>query len=141
VEEAFLAGLLHDVGRPTLFQAIADLDRSSDPRKKADQASVVDELHAAVGAELATRWALPARVAEAIATHHVPATAAHTELAMLTSLADVLAHQVLEPVSGDLGSGGALGHPALVALNLYPDDLEKLLAGSDALVETVRTLW
>jgi putative nucleotidyltransferase with HDIG domain len=71
VEDAFLCGLLHDVGRPVLLQALVTLLR--DARVNAERAAVLElvhELHESAGAALAKAWKLPDTVATALAKHH-----------------------------------------------------------------------
>src|SRR4051812_27291962 len=70
VEDAFLCGLLHDVGRPVLLQAVVSLLREA--KLNADQEAVlglVSELHEAAGSALAKAWALPDTVVTALAKH------------------------------------------------------------------------
>ena len=73
VDVAFLAGLFHDFGQPVLLQALVDLHRelgvTPDP---ADIMPAVDAAHAGVGAKLVQKWAMPEKVAEAVARHHAP---------------------------------------------------------------------
>ena len=54
-EEAFLAGLLHDIGRPVLLQAVADLHAESRLVDTPAVMAVVAELHAQVGELLARK--------------------------------------------------------------------------------------
>ena len=135
VEEAFLGGLLHDVGRPVLLQALIDLYREF--RQPHDQGAIdgaVANLHARVGHMLAVKWCLPETVAHTILLHHEPESAASTDkLTMTASLADCLAH-----AHGEILEDAPLRvHPALAALNLYPEDLDGLIGLRDRVREIV----
>jgi putative nucleotidyltransferase with HDIG domain len=140
VEEAFLCGLLHDVGKPVLLQTLEDLQRDlgvsldGESRDFAVQAS-----HAAVGEALVKHWKLPARLGETILYHHDPASAPNcAQTAMMTQLADELAHVALgESARGD---AGVRRHPVLEPLNVYPEELDALLARKDQVVEVTQSL-
>lgn len=109
VEEAFLAGLLHDIGRPAILQACADLGAS---RSSIDGCCKL--LHERVGGIIAKRWAMRDSIVDAIAAHHAEEAKG---LVAIVQLADALAH----------GERELTGHPAADLLNLYPDDIEKLV--------------
>ncbi len=139
-EEAFLAGLLHDIGAPVLLQTLVDLQRET--RCAAQRAAVkraVYERHARAGSDLARSWALSSQLVEIIAFHHVPLSGQVSEKsAALVHLADDLARQLFEdqieqdqPVASEA---------VLDALGLTPTDMSTLVAkGRDVLV-TTRTL-
>jgi putative nucleotidyltransferase with HDIG domain len=128
VEEAFLAGLLHDVGRTIALQALSDrkIDRDAWP-------SLVSMIHAPLGARLVRHWKLPEAVAIAIAEHHDPVPT--TDLGHTVALADELAHRAMrrDPLE-------AFDHPARAALMIYADDLAAIAAKSDAVRASVETL-
>ena len=138
VEEAFLCGLLHDVGRPVLLQAI--VDRSKELRLMPDQAAVasfVEQHHARVGAGLARRWKLSPKCQAAIEFHHEPFdTKEGRHGALLVSLADALA----DVMAGDSPPDTVVHHPAVLPLNLYPDDVDSLIEQCDRASEMVRAL-
>jgi HD-like signal output (HDOD) protein/CheY-like chemotaxis protein len=86
-EEAFLSGLLHDVGL-TLFlvylperldriRAVAVKEGKSD---EAVEPGLYDITHAELGAYLLDSWGLPFNVIEAVAFHHRSSELGHTEL-------------------------------------------------------------
>ena len=129
VEEAFLCGLLHDVGRPVLLQELVDLHAEAGLPFQAEAAeTLLSDRHAEVGAALVNCWSLPARLGDTIRFHHHPlksTTAAQT--AMMTNLADDLAHLLLEGGRA-VGEAQVREHPMLVPLNLYPDEMDALLA-------------
>jgi putative nucleotidyltransferase with HDIG domain len=126
VDIAFLAGLFHDFGQPVLLQALVDLHRelgvTADP---ADIMLAVDAAHAAVGAKLVQKWAMPEKVAEAVARHHAPEGC---ELAVVVALADDFAH------------GGTGVQQLAAALNIYPDDLEAIGKRADDIAMTVKAV-
>ncbi|HEY4219803.1 MAG TPA: HDOD domain-containing protein [Myxococcota bacterium] len=117
-EEAFLCGLLHDLGKLVLLQAALDAGASA----RLEILRVVDELHAAAGAGIAKAWGLSANVALAMAQHHgsdVDAPAA----VHIVRLADTLAHCALD----DVDDRAVRTHPSLAPLELYPNQLDMLL--------------
>ncbi len=81
-EEAFVAGLLHDIGKSVLDRCLpgeyADLV-SSAGTGSLDLLEVEQERlgidHAQVGAEMARHWGLPVHLEEAIRLHHAPSEA------------------------------------------------------------------
>lgn len=138
-EEAFLAGLLHDVGRPVLLQAVADLD--AEPRILDAPAilAVVAELHARVGGMLARKWRLNPSVCEAIAFHHDPlACGPSNPLPILVNLADNLAVGVLE--ANDAAESACLTHWTLPHLRLAPEAVAAIFAQRVALMQTLQAV-
>ena len=86
----------------------------------------MEEFHATIGATLAERWNMAAWMVAAIRCHHDPAAAAdHQDEASITCLADLLAHWALE--EGTTERDFDMEHPVLGHLNLYPDDVTRLL--------------
>jgi putative nucleotidyltransferase with HDIG domain len=68
-EEAFLAGLLHDVGKLVFAM------RADNPLGDARDAQAVDYIegeHAGLGAYLLGLWGFPNSIVEAVAFHHIP---------------------------------------------------------------------
>jgi putative nucleotidyltransferase with HDIG domain len=140
VEEAFLAGLLHDLGRPVLIQAIVDLCRTEGlcPTETAMDVAC-DILHTRVGAELVKAWNLPVRLSEAVLWHHDPQRSESARnLTMTTALADDLSHLVFGPKR--LEEDAMRGHPLCAPLNMYPDEMEALLAKREAIQKQVEAL-
>ena len=104
VEEAFLAGFLHDIGRMVLALRPAKAERDSALAAPADARTGTVSGHAEVGAYLLGLWGFSDTVVEAVAFHHTPARAVSPEfgLTALVHLADFLAHQS-SPTDPELG--------------------------------------
>lgn len=110
--EAFLAGLLHDLGKWALAlvlpRTFAKLARAAQQRQ-CDLAplerSVVGVDHFTAGKRLAERWGLPAFVRDAIWLHGQPAAArpsgTHEAVVAVVGAADVLARRACIGWSGD----------------------------------------
>lgn len=139
-EELFLAGLLHDLGRPVLLQAAVSIHRKNFPETAIDRQATlaaVDLLHARASKVLAESWRLPQSVSIAIAHHHSPEqTNAFAPYAYAVALADELSHATME--DGDLES--LCDHPSAGALGLRSDKMKSILAGADAIREAARAM-
>jgi len=102
VDDAFAAGLLHDVGRLVLASACTADYRGvlrQAAENRADLSACEQEAfgcsHAEVGAYLLGLWGLPDLIVEAVAWHHTPAKAEPTEFSPLIAVhvADNYDHQ------------------------------------------------
>jgi len=72
MNEAFFAGLLHDIGKAFLLLAIADLKKNGQLGESVPQSfieEVLDTLHQALGAQLLKTWNLP-EIYCMVARHH-----------------------------------------------------------------------
>ncbi|HAA03471.1 MAG TPA: two-component system response regulator, partial [Syntrophobacteraceae bacterium] len=107
VEDGFMGGLLHDVGKLVLVANLPEryheaLTLAADPSRTLWEAEqeVFGTTHAQVGAYLMGLWGLPDRIVEAIAFHHSPSECLDLSFSTLTAVhvADALEH--------DLTSGG-----------------------------------
>lgn len=92
-EEAFVAGLLHDVGklmlmanRPEDYRTVLALAQRKELPLTAAEAKVFGATHAEVGAYLLGLWGLPVPIVEAVALHHQPATGIQAEFSPLTAV-------------------------------------------------------
>jgi putative nucleotidyltransferase with HDIG domain len=139
VEDAFLCGLLHDVGRAVLLQALVTLLREAKVFAERDAVlGLVAELHESAGAALAKAWALPDTVVTTLAKHHATDPAAESVPVRIVSLADRVAHLAFE--GGELTAEAVTGHPALAALEIYPDVLDKIIKRASVVKETIGAL-
>ena len=108
LEELFVAGLLHDIGKivemmflPDEFARITERVRAEGVLISSAEQDLLGCTHADIGRLLAERWNLPAKMVGVIARHHTPAAAGVFALeASIVHLADIFTRAL------DLGSGG-----------------------------------
>ncbi|MDZ7579849.1 MAG: HDOD domain-containing protein [Deltaproteobacteria bacterium] len=134
VSTAYTGGLLHDIGKVVLDQFIA----SAYPlfyRKlncaEAHSIKIEREIfgtdHAAVGRELAEMWSFPESLRTTIAHHHEPEKSlAHTELAHIVFLADLLMARFNTGLELEGMSSGSIEN-RLHRLGLQPGDLAEVI--------------
>lgn len=143
-EDAYTAGMLHDIGKlmlannlPEPFQRALDLVQQEQCSLLDAEQEMFGTNHAGVGAYLLGLWGLPATIVEAVAFHHHPS---HSEVTTLGPLTAVHAANLLEhEISGApiVGSGAALDLPHLAAvgvadrLPVWRAAAEKLLRPAD----------
>jgi HD-like signal output (HDOD) protein len=116
-DEAFLAGVLHDVGKVVFATKAA---AHSNDTSAVDIVAQMEAHHAEVGAYLLGLWGFPNLIVEAVAFHHTPGLASEKGLGLpgIVHIADRLVHLKSENRSGssDTGlqagflEGLALGH-------------------------------
>ena len=97
---AFTVGLLHDIGKLALSQAITPefqlelrqlVEQARCSRAEAER-RVLGVDHAEIGACLLKSWNLPDEIVEAVAHHHQPVCEPRPKLSVITHLANCLAH-------------------------------------------------
>lgn len=146
VESAFLCGLLHAVGKPALLQVVADAQRDRH-RERGTRGAVPDqalrellsEFHTGVGLRIATSWALPQPVVNAIAFYaSFERAQANRREAAVACLADLFAADFDEPQP--TFEAEVRGQPVIGELNLYPEDVAQLLAKRPAVARTVESM-
>jgi putative nucleotidyltransferase with HDIG domain len=134
-DEAFLCGLLHDIGKLVMLKRDDALYAQIDETSDEEESLILEQelfgfTHAQVGALIAKRWGLPEAICHAIYSHHQPSEASqHIFMARLVDVSNQLAHTV---EAGDLEAEE--NHLALtesvIALRLTLAQLQE--AGSEA---------
>jgi len=130
VEDSFMAGLLHDIGKLVLVTAAPEkyeeamrfAEVNSVNRRDAER-RIFGTTHSEIGTYLLWLWGLPDSVVEAVAYHHAPGSCPARRLGPLTAVhaANVLAHESGSSSAELHGSNTAvldmdyLGHLGLAA--------------------------
>ena len=108
-EDAFICGLLHDLGKFIMAQnASAHIAKVIDRVTKKDilfhtaEQECLDYDHAILGAVVMERWNLPETLVDVVRNHHMPMEAPEKSrtLSCVTNLADIVSRALL------MGSGG-----------------------------------
>lgn len=148
IEEIFIAGLLHDIGKlvldPIVRERIAALKEEvvlrKRPRIEAERAALGFD-HTEIGVKVAKKWNLPEHVEEAIGAHHALENAReHGKIAAIVALADNLMN-----VAGvGLIAGKSLEEPVppmvLDVLAIQSGDVLELKKKVDPEMDTIRSL-
>mgnify|MGYP000365601377 CR=1 FL=1 len=104
-DEAYTAGLLHDIGKPLLdryggapYEQVEDLMNQGMPELEAER-EVFGCDHAEVGREISLHWGFPEKLVEAIGEHHAETLRPwqDTRLVAVVILANQLAHLLRQP--------------------------------------------
>ncbi len=140
VESAYLCGLLHAVGKPVVLKTVTTIAAEMHvPLEPSAIIAFLDGYHSRIGNLIATEWALPPQVADAITYYGIYEQApSHRQEAMMTCLADRLATYILIPDSFD--DSTLREHSVFADLNLYPNDIDALLGLKDKILNLVDTM-
>ena len=138
VEDAFLGGLLHDIGRPVLLQSLTDYRRAAEADFSDDALlQAADENTVEMGCRLVEAWELPERLGHIIRHQESPLEAGeHQQQTALLNLAKDLAIQTLD---SEAEFPEQLTHPMLDVLNVYPEDMQPVLNQRSTILEWVRS--
>jgi HD-like signal output (HDOD) protein len=135
VEELFVAGLLHDIGKIVemifLSRVFKDINQMVQHKNilmiKAEE-KILGYGHPEVGKLLAERWNLPPKLMSVILHHHQPSSAGRFAFeAAIVHLADILCRALNIGYAGD-NKMPALDKAAWESLRIKPEAIEALLA-------------
>ncbi len=130
-EEAFLAGLVHDIGSAFIIQVLHGLGKK-DPTIASLPENTLKELlmalHPTVGAEMLESWHFPANLCHAVRHHHSPKDAApDDDLAWLLFAGDLVVRKLGLDGSPPKEDISLATHPAFQTLKLSDLEIGKLL--------------
>jgi len=109
VESAFLAGMMHDLGKIILdryfddyYKAVFEVIAGEDITIAQAEKEILGVTHAAVGGQLAEEWKFPKNYLNAIAYHHdVRSAPRYQRLVCIIHLADIICRQLKYGNGGD----------------------------------------
>jgi HD-like signal output (HDOD) protein len=139
VEDAFLSGLLHDVGRPILLQALIDRRQLHGLQADDDQLrQAADENRIPLAARLVELWELPSHIADAISNQTTPMEnmTPNMESAIL-NLAIDLTETTLSAKSPAMAQH--ISHPMISVLGLDPEQLQEILDNHTEILDWVNS--
>lgn len=133
VEVAFLAGLLHSIGRPAILQTIIELAKKEQIDLTEEDVHQLENAYCHRLSEAVVNvWKMPTLVIEAVSTYTDYNNALTTSVqAALVTIGARFATYMLTPEQFDKETLFML--PALTTLNLYQDEMENLLNQTDVI--------
>ncbi len=137
-EEAFLSGMLHDIGKLVLLKNYPE-EYAELLQKKPSSAKIIHEeqqqlevTHCETGAWLIRHWNLQSFIADAILYHHEPAHRIVNALPLVKII--YVANGLCSETAGSKDDRFAM---AFEILDLEPEDIEKLLLEAEAQVDQI----
>ena len=142
-DEAFLAGIMHDVGKLVFFDVVPD--DYAIVCQTADCQSIIEVearsfgiTHQDIGQRCGDEWELPAEINAAIGFHHTPQSAQDSEeLVAVISVADYLAHAWQLDLDGQ-GEEDSLDEIPETGLKIDAELLEQIRQEAPAEFESLR---
>ncbi len=143
---AFTVGLLHDIGKLVMSQALTPdlqisirqlIEQQKLSRSEAEK-TILGTDHGEVGACLLKSWHLPEEIIEATANHHNPTVEPLPKLSVVTHLANCLAHLAGSAPGWD-GFAVRVNPQAVATLNINENRLEAMVAEVRASFDKVDT--
>ncbi|MDH5739309.1 MAG: HDOD domain-containing protein [Nitrospira sp.] len=149
VESAYLCGLLHEIGKPVVLRTTTTIAREQSSKwvkalatildNKSHVKTLIEGYHTRVGVLIAEKWSLPKQVADAIQYYgDYEYTTTFRQECMLTFLADRLASHLLTPE--EMPEDSFRDHPVFAELNLYSQDVDKLLTTKEQVLTIVNAI-
>lgn len=140
VEASFLCGLLHSIGRPVALQEC--LEACNKQGIQLDEASVlslVERYQQATGLAVVEKWEMPKVVCEVIRNiDNQDLSGSVVEQAASVHCGAKFATHMLHPEN--LSRDDLCAHPVLSDINLYNDEVNKLLEKQDAIKGTMESM-
>jgi HD-like signal output (HDOD) protein len=122
VEDSFMAGLLHDIGKlvlvaaaPEKYEQAMRFAEANGVHRRDAELKIFGTTHSEIGTYLLWLWGLPDSVVEAVAYHHAPGSCPARRFGPLTAVhaANVLAHE-----GGSVNAGAPMNMEYLDLLGL-----------------------
>lgn len=142
-EEAFLAGLLHDIGELFLLKVLEHLaeDRARPlPLTQVLMTEILEAMHADMGYRLMQHWELPEQYARVARDHHAPELNEGDVLLVITRLLDIACQKlgIGQTANPDIVLAATLEAQALGLKEIALAELEIMLEDATAAAATIR---
>ena len=144
VEAAFLAGLLHDIGRPVAVQCIISNARKLSVAIDYEGVMAIEqEFQRAVGIKVVNLWEMPNAV-QSVVIHFDEYSKAHESQAQTMAVvagSKFANHFLCETDDGScLTREELFKQPVLADLNLYQDEVEEILQKEDKITSSMEAM-
>ena len=137
VEAAFLAGLLHDIGRPVTIQVVIEAAKAFKIDVPPNQMFELEQhFQRSLGISVVHQWEMPSLVCDVVTWFDDYSNAGKSaEQTMIVVAGAEFARRFYKgtPLRKKITHDQLIKSPVLADLNLYPDDIEKLIAKADAI--------
>jgi len=145
VEAAFLAGLLHDIGRPVAVQSAVKLAKSMGASLTRDEVLEIERAHQqAIGVNVVQQWEMPQSVCQAVEYFHnyQEKHNAQMQTMIVVGGARIASHFMCEAEdkSECMTVDELYQQPVLADLNLYQDQIEQLLEKQEQVSSAVEAM-
>jgi len=132
-EMFFVAGLLHDIGKVPILEAVRDVNRASNRSELPSEAVlsyIFDSWHERIGEQVAVEWSLPEEIVHVIGHHHLRPDREFEPPNALVAVANHMCH-----TSGEIGA--LAGFEAVESAGLSDVTLRDLAAALPEMVEEI----
>lgn len=144
VEAAFLAGLLHDIGRPVCVQVVTEVANSLKLEVQPDMMYELEQhFQRSLGISVVHQWEMPALVRDVVTWFDDYANAGKSaEQTMIVVAGAEFASRFYKgtPLRKKITHAQLIKSPVLADLNLYPDDIEKLIEKEELISSAMETM-
>lgn len=139
-EEAYLAGLLHDIGKPLILKLLDQCEKNLlEPLTPGAVEELMEALHVDLGHKLLVQWRIPEPVAEVTLRHHEPKPAVSEILLARVQAGDVIA-AYLSSSDAERLQHPVFEAPSIERLNLTEMELAELLVDIEDQVEMLSSM-
>lgn len=144
VEAAFLAGLLHDIGRPVAVQGtIAAAKESNISLHKEEVLAIEEEFQRSISIHVVEKWEMPQAVQEVVRFfENYDDPHQHRDQTLLAVAGDYLAQHFFceNDKCIKLSKEDLMKQSVFSELNLYQDEIEQLLEREDAVNSAIQAM-
>lgn len=144
VEAAFLAGLLHDIGRPVCVQVVTETAKAANMEVPPNMMFELEQhFQRSLGINVVHQWEMPSLVCDVVTWFDDYANAGQSaEQTMIVVAGAELSRRFYKgtPLRKKITHDQLLKSPVLADLNLYPDDVEKLVEKEEQIASAMEAM-